>query len=74
MELLRIWIGSLRCLHLLGIVELNALIFVLRHSMENRSVIYLKLLQDAKNDKNNCREQHHYLPSQIINDRPEFIA
>ena len=37
MELLRIWIGSLRCLQELGLVEVITLVLVLGHSIENRS-------------------------------------
>ena len=36
-ELLRIWIGSLRCFHLVRLVEVITLVFVLRYSIENRS-------------------------------------
>ena len=36
-ELLRIWIGSLRCLHQLWLVEVITFVFVLRHSIESRS-------------------------------------
>ena len=37
MELLRVWIGSLRCLHLLWLVKVITWVFVLRYSIENLS-------------------------------------
>ena len=42
MELLWIWIGYLHCWHLLWLVEVITLVFVFRHSIENRSIATVK--------------------------------